>query len=68
MFKKVHVEFKHVEKLACSFQCMSKKLHCEKCAGRTTTFHYFSTDKVVGLPNKVRRDAQEVPSHGTEFE
>ena len=24
--------------------------------------------KVVGLPNKVRRDAQEVPSHGTESE
>ena len=38
MFKKEHVQFKHVEKLACSFQCMSKKLHCEKFAGRTTTF------------------------------
>ena len=30
--------------------------------------HYFSTDKVVGLPNKVRRDAHKVPSHGTESE
>ena len=38
MLNYLHDEIMYVEKLACSFQCMSKKLHCEKCAGRTTTF------------------------------
>ena len=38
MLNYLHDEIMYVEKLACSFQCMSKKLHCEKFAGRTTTF------------------------------
>ena len=38
MLNYLHDEIMFVEKLACSFQCMLKKLHCEKCAGRTTTF------------------------------
>ena len=45
---------------------MTKKYFIKNFSEEFT--HYFSTDKVVGLPNKVRRDEHKVPSHETESE